>query len=84
LLGVLGGDGRIARAVKMLRHDLLALPRIKISQIFLGDLAGAVLIHILVHDADRRLRHDADRRRNDVEFRRSQFFYCQKRLIFPR
>ena len=50
---------RIARAIEVLRRNFLALLGIKIFQVFLGDLARAVLVDVLVHDADRRLRHDA-------------------------
>src|SRR5580692_9573954 len=60
-------NGGIPRAIEVLRRNLLALFGIEIFQVFLGDLARAVLVDVLVHNADRRLRHDTERRRDDVE-----------------
>ena len=83
LAGVAGGDGGIARAIKVLRRDFLSLRGIQILQIFLGHLARAVLIDILVDHADRRLRDDADRGRDDIEFAGTQLLDRQVGLVFP-
>src|SRR5208283_2417685 len=55
-----GGYRCIPRAIKMLCRNLLSLRGIKIPQIFLGHRARAVLIDVLIDDADRRFRDDAD------------------------
>src|SRR5271163_429396 len=83
LLRVAGGNGGIAGSVEVFGRDFLSLGGVEIFQVFLGDLAGPVLVDVLVHQADRRLRDDAERRRDDVELRGTQLLDGQKGLIFP-
>src|SRR5262249_2417577 len=64
---VFRGYARVARAIAVLRGDFLALGRVEIFEVRLGDLARAALVDDLVDDADRRLGEDADRRRDDLE-----------------
>ena len=58
LLCELGRDRRVARPIKMPGGNFLTLLGVKIFQILLGDLAGAVFIDIHIDHADGRLRHD--------------------------
>src|SRR5277367_2111705 len=74
---------RISGTVKVRRRNLLSLLGVQILQISLGHLTRAVLVDVLIHDADRRFRDDAKRRRDDIEFGGSRFLLGKKGFVFP-
>src|SRR5271165_318618 len=80
---VQGENRRIARAIIMLRRYFLALFGIKIPQVFLSHLAGAMQVDVLVHHADRRLRDNAERGCDDVELGGTQLLDGEKGFAFP-
>ena len=82
--GVFGGDGRVARAVKILRRDFLAFVGIKIFQILLRHFGRVMAFGIFVHHRHRRLGQNAQRRRDDFKLVRAEFLEREVRLVFPR
>src|SRR5262249_19132479 len=80
---VLPGDLGIARAIGVARGDLLALLRIPVFEIGLGDLARALLVDHLVDDGERRLGEDRPWRRDDLEFLLAEFAQSEERLVLP-
>ena len=59
LLLVFLGHLGIGRTIEVLRGDFLAFGGVQVLQVSLGHFARAVLVHVLVHDGDRRLSQDA-------------------------
>ncbi len=80
---VLLGDGRIGRAVVVLRRDLLAFRRIEILQVVFRQLAGAVLVDDLVDHRDRRLGEDRGGGHDDFELVGAELLHREQGLVLP-
>src|SRR6185312_4000538 len=65
------------------RRDLLAFRRVEILEVGFGDLAGALLVDVLVDDRDRRLSEDAQRGNDDLELVGTQLLDRQLGFILP-
>src|SRR5438067_2142330 len=72
LAGVLGGDLRIARTIKILRADLLSFGRVQKFQIRLRDRRSAVAAIDLIHPGDRRFGLHTQRRIDNFESVRAE------------
>src|SRR5690606_24273981 len=74
------GDRGVARTEVMPRDDVLALRRVQVLEIRLGDRASALAIDDRVDDRDRRLGQDADGRQHDLELAVADLLEREQRL----
>ena len=74
---------RIARAVEVLRRNLLAFRRVEILQVRFRHLARAFFIHHFVDHRDGRLSQNRLTRGHDFKLVFAQFVGRQQRFVFP-
>src|SRR5690606_32680936 len=82
-VGMLRRDLGVARAIVVLRRDLLAFLAVEEAQIGLGRLAAAALVDHLVDDCNRRFGQDRHARHHDLELVLAELVDGQEGLVLP-
>jgi len=83
LLGVLGGNLGITRAVVVLGSDLLPFGGVEVVEVGFGDLARTALVDDLIHNRDGRFGEDGERGGDDVELVRAKFLDREVGFVLP-